>query len=312
MTSAPIPVVVDSDGGEVSCDALFFALQHPGLDVVAVTAAPGVVTARQSATKFGKVLAAAGRPDVPLAVGPEGRLGPAPAVRIPPAVADGDGLGGLHEDAPAVAPVAEPAPELLARLAGARAGELVVAALGPFGNLARALRGEPELAGRLRGLVAMGGAFSVPGNATPAAEYNVAFDPIAASELVHAGWLSPPGLISLDVTLRATLGPAELAVLAARRTPAARFLAAPLERYAGFATLPDGTLPTHDVLVPIAIAEPALVEWSTLGLDVDVTGGAEWGRTVASEGVALSARWRVAVAADVAGVRMELRRFYGP
>jgi purine nucleosidase len=312
VTPAPIPIVVDSDGGEVSCDALFFALQHPGLDVVAVTAAPGVVAARQAATNFGKVLAAAGRPHVPIAVGPEGRLGPAPTVPTPPAVADGDGLGGLHGDAPVVAPVAEPAPELLARLAGERPGELVVAALGPFGNLARALRGEPELAGRLRGLVAMGGALSVPGNATPAAEYNVAFDPTAASELLQADWPSPPGLISLDVTLRATLGPAELAALAARRTPAARFLAAPLERYARFATLPDGTLPTHDVLVPIAIAEPALIEWSTIRLDVDVTGGDDWGRTVASEDVALSARWRVAVAADVAGVRTKLRRFYGP
>jgi purine nucleosidase len=311
VTPEAIPIVVDSDGGEVSCDGLWFALNHPRLDVLAVTAGPGVVTAARAARNFAKVLAAAGRTDVPLAVGPEARLGPAPPVPVPPAVADGDGLGGLHPGEAPMRPVAEPAPALLARLCGHRAGEVVVAALGPFGNLARALRRRPELAGSARGLVAMGGALAAAGNATPVAEYNVAYDPVAARELVRAAWTSPPGLIGLDVTARATLGRRELELLRARRTPAARFLAGPIERYARVAAGPDGMFPTHDVLVPMAIAEPDLVAWTTVGLDVDVAGGAEWGRTRTGDVAAGWPRWRVAVDVDVDRFRAGVRRLYG-
>jgi hypothetical protein len=162
----------------------------------------------------------------------------------------------------------------------------------------------------------MGGALAAAGNATPVAEYNVAYDPVAARELVRAAWTSPPGLIGLDVTARATLGRRELELLRARRTPAARFLAGPIERYARVTAGPDGTFPTHDVLVPMAIAEPDLVAWTTVGLDVDVAGGAEWGRTRTGDVAAGWPRWRVAVDVDVdrfrAGVRRLLRRVTRP
>ncbi|MBI4878031.1 MAG: nucleoside hydrolase, partial [Planctomycetes bacterium] len=67
----------------------------------------------------------------------------------------------------------------------------------------------------------------VSGNALPVGEANIAHDPHAAELVVNAAWRTPPLLVGLDVTHQATLSEAEFALLAERRTPAARFLDAP-------------------------------------------------------------------------------------
>ena len=56
----------------------------------------------------------------------------------------------------------------------------MLVALGPLTNIALALRLDPTLPQRVARLVVMGGAVTAHGNITPAAEFNVAFDPEAA------------------------------------------------------------------------------------------------------------------------------------
>lgn len=302
-------MVIDSDGGEVSCDALWVALSHPGLDVIAVIAEAGVISALQSSRNLAKVLDAAGRSDIPVAVG-EAPHGPTRPLPVPPAVADGDGLGGYHRGDPPTPARSESGSVLLARCCAGRPRRVVVAALGPAHERG-SCAGRAPLAGRnRRRVVAMGGALHVAGNATPTAEYNVALDPLAADRLFSTPWADPPALVPLDVTLRAPLGPTELDTLAERRTPAARFLAAPLERYAQFAAAPDGTVPTRDALAVLAIAEPDLLSWRTATLDVDRSDGPEWARVQARPPVE-GRTWRIATDVDVGRVRARLRRVYG-
>src|SRR3546814_7018732 len=66
------------------------------------------------------------------------------------------------------------------------AGRLVLVALGPLTNVALALKLDPTLPGRIARLVVMGGAVTCRGNITPAAEFNVYFDPEAAHIVFEA------------------------------------------------------------------------------------------------------------------------------
>jgi len=115
-----------------------------------------------------------------------------------------NGLGGA--DLPSAARGADqiPGPGALIRLAEEYAGELVVVALGPLTNLAIALNVRPELTRQVRRIVVMGGAFSVPGNITPASEFNIYVDPHAANQVFAAPWRSIVA-VGLDVTHQVAL-----------------------------------------------------------------------------------------------------------
>jgi purine nucleosidase len=75
---------------------------------------------------------------------------------------------------------AEHAALAILRLSHAHAGELMLVMLGPLTNLALALKLDPTLPQRIKRIVVMGGAVTCHGNITPAAEFNIAFDPEAA------------------------------------------------------------------------------------------------------------------------------------
>lgn len=76
-------------------------------------------------------------------------------------------------------------------------------AVGPLGNLAQALRLEPELPRLLKQLIVMGGSISEPGNVSPLAEANIWHEPHAADLVFSAGFRLT--LVGLDVTHRVRL-----------------------------------------------------------------------------------------------------------
>jgi inosine-uridine nucleoside N-ribohydrolase len=63
--------------------------------------------------------------------------------------------------------------------------EVTILSIGPMTNLALAIRMHPEIVPLIKRVVFMAGAFEVPGNTTPAAEFNVWFDPEAARIVVR-------------------------------------------------------------------------------------------------------------------------------
>jgi inosine-uridine nucleoside N-ribohydrolase len=79
----------------------------------------------------------------------------------------------------------------------------VLVTTGPLTNLAAAIADEPELIGSYRRIVVMGGAFHVPGNTGPVAEFNVYVDPEAARAVLGSG--GNITLVPLDATTRAPL-----------------------------------------------------------------------------------------------------------
>jgi purine nucleosidase len=275
-------LILDTDGGVDDCTALWWAVTDPAIDLIAVTTTSGAVDQRTAAESVLKVLAAAGRLEIPVAMGAPGRFGPAPELEPVPFIHGHDGQGNAGHPLPdGVGPVAESAVALLRRLVDARPGEIDLVVTAPLTNLARVIELDPGWAGRVGDLVVMGGSVTVGGNAQPAAEANIAGDPLAAATVVGAGWARPPLLVGLDATHRATLTEAEFVLLAERRTPAAAFLDAPLHFYRQFgSTFTQPGCPCHDLLAMLAWADPAVLgEVVTLPLAVVTTEGPAWGAT---------------------------------
>jgi purine nucleosidase len=316
-------LIFDTDGGVDDCVALWWALTDPGIDLVAVTTTSGAVDEQLAAISVLKVLAAAGRLDIPIAVGEPGRFGSGPLLAPVPFIHGDDGQGNADHPLPAgAAPTGEPAVALLRRLVDAHPGEIAVVCTAPFTNLARVLAEDPSWAGRVADLTVMGGSIAVGGNAQPAAEANIAGDPSAAALVVAAGWRRPPLMVGLDATHQATLTDAEFELLAKRQTPAAAFLDLPLQFYRPFgSTFTVPNCPCHDLLAMMAWADPTLVDAPELPLAVVTSEGPAWGATIADRRAPIFARvagsrqaqpegfseWRVALGVDVDKFRANFR-----
>ena len=321
------PVVIDTDGGVDDAVALWWALTDPGLDVVAITVVWGNANLGVATESVLRVLDAAGRDDVPVAMGVGGPCLPAPELRPASFIHGDDGLGNTSGPTVSRLPVEEPADALLARLVRERPGELTVVTLGPLSTIGLTVQEHPDFAANVKDLVVMGGSARRGGNALPFAEANIAHDPIAAQWTVVAPWKKPPLLVGLDVTLAATLTPGEFALLAEHRSAAAAFLDAPLRFFREFgSTFTAPNTPCHDLLAVLAVSAPEIItEAPVLPVAVDCGGGAAWGATVvdfrtpyfaALEGSTQSAAegfapWRVALEVDVDRFRRCARALFG-
>lgn len=269
-------MVIDSDGGIDDAFALWWAVTHPSVDVVGVTTVHGNVGVGTATANVHRVLAAAGRQDIPVAEGAAHPVGPVPELRRADFVHGADGLGNTNR------PVASGGVDIAVAELWADARADVLVTLGPLSTVAGALADGVIPASSMR-LVVMGGALGVPGNCLPLSEANIAHDPVAAGQVLSAGWAAPPLLVGLDVTHRATLGPAEMAAVDARSNDAGRWLADPFACYraGGSAFVPEGETPCHDLLAMMAAVIEGLVTGPVVPLAVQVGPGPAWGMTVA-------------------------------
>jgi len=179
-----IPLLIDTDPGVDDALALLMAFADTHHEVVGLTIAAGNVGLRHTVANALKLCEVAGRGDVPVYAGCE-----APLLHPSPDAGDvhgQDGFGDVGYEAAARKPEAEHAALAILRLSHEHAGKLVLVALGPLTNVALALKLDPTLPGRIARLVVMGGAVTCRGNITPAAEFNVYFDPEAAHIVFEA------------------------------------------------------------------------------------------------------------------------------
>jgi inosine-uridine nucleoside N-ribohydrolase len=195
-------VLIDTDPGMGTLGsepedslAVAMALVSPEVTVRAITCVQGNVPVRHSYANATYLLELLGRTDVPLAAGEERPLLGARRREQLRWLAERDAFDRVLPVAQP--PFAEPrAVELILRTARASDG-LTIVAIGPLTNLAAALVADPFLADRLEAVVVMGGAFEVPGNITPTAEFNFFMDPEAAQIVLESG--VQPVLVGLDV-----------------------------------------------------------------------------------------------------------------
>ena len=178
------PVLIDTDPGVDDALAILMAFADPGHEVVGLTVAAGNVGLQYTVANALKLCEVAGRDDIP--VFPGAAL---PLLHAAPHAAHVHGEDGFGDTgyAPAARAVeAEHAALAILRLSHEHAGRLLLVALGPLTNVALALRLDPTLPARVARVVVMGGAVTGHGNITPAAEFNVYFDPEAAHVVFSA------------------------------------------------------------------------------------------------------------------------------
>jgi purine nucleosidase len=179
-----IPLLIDTDPGVDDALALLMAFNDTAHEVVGLTIAAGNVGLDHTVRNALKLCEVAGRSEVPVYAGC-----PGPLLHPSPDAADVHGLDGFGDVGytPAAHGVqAEHAALAILRLSHQYAGKLLLVTLGPLTNVAVALKLDPTLPQRVARLVVMGGAVSAHGNLTPAAEFNVAFDPEAAHLVFEA------------------------------------------------------------------------------------------------------------------------------
>ena len=274
-------LVIDSDPGIDDALAILLALRSSDARVEAVTTVAGNVAVDRATANARRILAVAA-PDAPplLAAG-----APAPLKRA--LVTAGhvhgqDGLGNLERfvepdgrpryPEPAHAIEMRSGPEVILDAADRWRADLTIVALGPLTNLALALQRDPRRLARVGRIVVMGGAIGVPGNVTPAAEFNFYVDPEAAAAVLDAGL--PVELIPLDVTRRVVLAQAALTDRLRRCSDlVARFiLDFTLHGFAFGAAREGGGIVLHDPLAMAVALDPSLVTFEPTCVEVECEG----------------------------------------
>jgi purine nucleosidase len=122
--------------------------------------------------------------------------------------------------------------------------------------------------------VIMGGS-ATRGNVTPAAEFNIACDPEAASIVFSAGWTVT--MVGLDVTLQA-LADQEVARRLGALGPLADILLLPC--LGGYADNGDGPPAVHDLCAVAYAARPGLLGCRPARVEVETAGRWTSGMTV--------------------------------
>jgi len=277
----PFPVLIDTDPGIDDALALCLAFASPELSVEALTTVAGNVPVELATRNVARVLSVVRPARLPLvARGAEKPL--ARPLVTATAVHGEDGLGGLDRGGiePPLALAPMDGADLILESARRHREELLLVALGPLTNLALALERDPRPLRAVRRVVVMGGAIAVPGNVTPAAEFNFYVDPHAAARVLRAGL--PLTLIPLDATGQVVWPRPAIEALGEAEGPVARFVrdlaVSGLELLLG---LGEEGITLHDPLAVGAALDPTLVSPVPLAVAVETEGALTLGMSVA-------------------------------
>lgn len=271
----PQHVLIDTDTGVDDALALVFALRSPELVIEAITTVAGNVGVRKCTRNVLRILNLVRPMHVPRVA--EGS--PKPLYRplvTAPEVHGRDGLG----DVPSrrrIAGLAEAVRRNAVREildACDRFGDrLTIIALGPLTNIAKARRKNAESLRKVGRIISMGGAFRVPGNTGPVAEFNYFVDPEAADQILTSGL--PVRVIPLDLTETIILHWHELRKRARKEgSELSRFLIRCTKHYMSYHRKTRGFFGgyLHDPVAVAAAIDQNLFTWRTMEVRIETRG----------------------------------------
>jgi pyrimidine-specific ribonucleoside hydrolase len=292
-------VILDVDMAHEDMFATLFLLQHPNVEVKAVTVSgtgeahcgPGVGNALGLVRLVEKT-------GVPVSCGREAPLAGDHA--FPDAWrADADRAYGVQlPEGGDPSPLS--APQLIAEVLMGADERVSIVAVGPLTNLADALQAHPEIADRIEAIYVMGGAVEVSGNVgnsgvgidNPHAEWNIYVDPTAANIVFESGL--PVTLVPLDATRDVPVTRKFYNALGKQaNSPAASFVHEMLGANLDF--VGSGGFQFWDTLTAAIFTDESLATYEQYDLRVVEQEGPQSGYTKPTDG---GATVRVAVSAD--------------
>ena len=273
-------IIIDTDPGQDDAVAILLALASPELEVLGIVAVAGNVPLHHTRRNAGRILALAGRSEIPVYAGAV-----RPMVRTLVTAEHVHGKTGL-DGATLPEPEAAVQPQhgvdyLVETLLASSPGEVTLCTLGPLTDVALALVRAPEIAPRIREIVMMGGAYFEGGNITPTAEFNIYVDPEAADVVLRSD--VPITILPLDATHQVISTPDRLARLRA----VGRGCATTVADLLGFSETFDvgkyGSpgAPLHDPNVIAYLLKPELYDGRRINVAIECASPLTLGMTVA-------------------------------
>ena len=270
-------IIIDCDPGIDDAVALCMALFDPRLDVLAITATAGTIEAAQATTNVNAILGLLDPPRYP-------RVGKATPAEDAPVLDDHhlngtDGLGECNVET-SERQHSLPSEKVIAELLRQHPNEITLVCLGPLSNLSRLIQRDPGAIELIDKVVISGGSFGRTGNATPVAEFNMFFDPLAAEEVFASP--TTKGLVPLDVTGTVKFGVELLEKLPAKYTRAGGLLhqLIPFAFRTAHQKLGRELIPLYDCTVIASLVEPELFSWTEMAGKVETQGTLTRGATV--------------------------------
>lgn len=270
--------LIDTDTASDDAVALIMALRAPDVTVEALTIVAGNVPLDRCVQNALYTAELCGSP-VPVHAG---LARPIFRELISAEIVHGqDGLGDIGLDLSGRTPADGHAVDVLVETICGSPGEITLVTLGPLSNVGTALLREPALAGAVAHCYIMGGTGRLPGNVTPAAEYNIYADPEAARIVFESGM--PITMVGWDVSWScAFVGPDGEARLRAIGTPYSDFtcdIQRALTEFVGRMSGVEG----FDLPDPLAMAvalDPDIAETADFYVEVVPGDGPARGQTI--------------------------------
>jgi purine nucleosidase/pyrimidine-specific ribonucleoside hydrolase len=287
-------VILDMDPGVDDALAIILAMLSPELKVQAITTVSGNVHVDLCTRNVRRVLEVL-KPEKPPIIA-RGEAAPLAAESLLDAsgIHGQDGLGDLDrftdEDGitkrypePSLYPVSsDHAVDVILSMVVDHPHEITLIPTGPLTNIARAIIQDPERMKKFKEIVIMGGAFTVPGNVTAVAEFNILIDPHAADVVVNSGL--PITFVGLDVTHRVRLQRSHMRQeIEPLNTRLSQFIRDITSIYMDFHRENNGIAGCylHDPLAVGVTIDPSLVKAEDFYVQVETQGEITLGMTVA-------------------------------
>lgn len=274
-------IIIDCDTGQDDAIALLVAHQVPNIEILGITTVSGNTDVDNATRNTLKVLHYLGQPykvyrgmDRPVlrtqylssmgfdnVHGKNGLAGP-----------DFDESVELH-------PEGSHAVDFIIRTLLNSEEKITLVATGPLTNIAMAIRLFPQIKAKIEEIVVMGGS-ATEGNCTPSAEFNTFADPEAAHIVFTCG--VKVVMIGLHLTRQSTVYPERLEYIKSINNRGSKFFEDVIRVYMEGQKRCFGRdlTPIHDVVNIAYLADPTVFTTVNCNVEVCITPGVAYGRTV--------------------------------
>lgn len=290
-------VIFDTDPGIDDALALLLLAASPEVNLRAITVTHGNTSQEKCLRNALQLVELAGITNVPVIPGAS-----EPLVKELSVAEETHGDGGLGY---AVLPPSKTksssalAHDLIIDEVEKNPNEITLLCVGPMTNIALALLKKPSIAGKVKRIIAMGGAIHYPGNATPQSEYNVFCDPEAFDIVLRAG--IDFTLVPLDVTYKCIFTTAHLARINQARDEIKKFITDSTRFYMEFHASHQDIhgCAINDPLAAALLIKPSLVTNRDYFLSIELQSVSSKAKTIADHYGALKQTPNAKVAMEV-------------